>query len=65
MGYPHRYIEWQRTKTGEVEARELYDHDTDPQENINVVDDPHYSKTVTRLSRMLANGSQAAKPEGS
>lgn len=61
----YRYIEWKRTKTGEVEARELYDHDTDPQENINVVDDPHYSKTVTRLSRMLANGSQAAKPEGS
>jgi len=59
----YRYIEWKRTKTGEVEARELYDHDTDPQENINVVDDPHYSKTVTGLSKMLANGSQAAKPD--
>jgi len=60
----YRYIEWKRTKTGEVEARELYDHDTDPHENKNVVDQQHYNGTVARLSKMLAQGSKAAKPGG-
>ncbi|QIF01132.1 sulfatase [Roseimicrobium sp. ORNL1] len=35
-----RYTEWRDWKTGEVIARELYDHTKDPQELRNAIDDP-------------------------
>lgn len=41
MGYSirterYRYTEWREFESGDVIARELYDHDVDPDENINV-----------------------------
>jgi arylsulfatase A-like enzyme len=67
MGYAlrtdrFRYVEWQDDTTGEVRARELYDHANDPQENVNVVDREAYADDVQRLSAMLAAGWEAALP---
>lgn len=36
----YRYTEWRHFKTGQVEARELYDHKIDPDENTNIVEEP-------------------------
>ncbi|MCP5117505.1 MAG: sulfatase [bacterium] len=48
-----RYTEWRNQKTGEVDARELYNHDEDPLENHNRAGEPEYSHTVERLSQRL------------
>jgi arylsulfatase A-like enzyme len=61
----YRYIEWKRTKTGKVEAVELYDHQSDPEENINVCDKPEYQDVIKELSEMLSAGWSAARPDTS
>jgi len=58
MGYTvgtprYRYIEWVHIKTGNVEAVELYDHTSDPGENINVAAYPENKKVCRKLSEML------------
>ncbi len=58
MGYTirtdeYRYVEWFDWETGELAARELYDHRTDSQENENVVDRPEHASVVAELSRIL------------
>ena len=65
MGYAmrtdrFRYVEWQNRESGEVLARELYDHEKDPQENVNAVDRADYQGEIDGLSRMLKAGWQAA-----
>jgi iduronate 2-sulfatase len=67
MGYSmrtkrFRYTEWKNRETGEVQARELYDHLKDPQENVNVAAQPEYKQDVQRLGRMLKSGWRAALP---
>lgn len=47
-----RYIEWRDLKTGQIQERELYDHETDPQENENVA--PRNTEVVAQLSDRLA-----------
>jgi len=59
----YNYIEWKHIKSGEIRARELYDHQEDPQENVNVVDDPKYTETLKRLEKMMKGGWKAALPE--
>lgn len=59
----YRYIEWKRTKTGEILATELYDHLKDPEENENVVSYPEYKLRVDSLARMMSEGREEAKPE--
>ncbi|MGE5605670.1 MAG: sulfatase/phosphatase domain-containing protein, partial [Bacteroidota bacterium] len=68
MGYAmrtseYRYIEWRNRKTGEVMARELYDHRKDPSENNNVIDEPEYGPLVIELSKMLRKGWLGALPK--
>jgi arylsulfatase A-like enzyme len=68
MGYSmrtehFRYTEWKDRKTGEVLARELYDHRKDPQENINAVAQEEYKQDVQRLAQMLKRGWSAALPK--
>lgn len=58
----YRYIEYKRTKTGEILARELYDHETDPDENENVISYPEYKFRVDSLASMMKEGWEAAKP---
>ncbi len=58
MGYSirtdrFRYTEWQDFSTGEVQAKELYDHEADPQESNNIVADSSYSTELPRLSKLL------------
>ncbi len=61
MGYSvrtdrYRYTEWRRAKDGEVRTRELYDHEKDPAENVNVVPDPGRRAVVERHSALLRKG---------
>jgi iduronate 2-sulfatase len=58
MGYSlrtdrHRYTEWRDWKTGATEARELYDHQTDPDETKNIADDPQNAATVQASAKLL------------
>jgi len=48
----HLYTEW-LDDAGRVEARMLYDHDADPDENVNVAEDPGNAAVVAALSRRL------------
>jgi iduronate 2-sulfatase len=52
----YRYIEWRHTKSGEIKARELYDHQVDPQENKNVVEKAEYAETVVKLEAQMRQG---------
>jgi hypothetical protein len=58
----YRFTEWQRRKTGEVVAAELYDHRDDPQENVNLVPGGQHKALVARLAKQLKAGWQAARP---
>lgn len=44
---------WRYTEWGGPENAELYDHENDPGEFINLAKDPKYSATVAELSRLL------------
>ncbi|MCP4787858.1 MAG: sulfatase [Fuerstiella sp.] len=49
-----RYTEWRSSKTKMLVARELYDHNADPNENSNVAELTDYAATVRRLERFVA-----------
>jgi hypothetical protein len=57
----HRYTEWLVKETG-FRARELYDHETDPEENSNVANDPANRSLVNGLTGMLHEGWRASLP---
>jgi iduronate 2-sulfatase len=59
-----RYTEWRERGTGQVIARELYDHAGDPLESHNVVDGERYREVTGRLERMLRNGWKQVLPPG-
>ena len=68
MGYTmrtefYRYTEWKERKSGKIRARELYDHRTDPDENVNVVNKSEYAETVRRLANMMKAGWRNALPD--
>ena len=64
MGYSirtdrFRYTEWQenwKTDKPKVIARELYDHESDPRETVNIADDPKHADTLKRLAQQLKAG---------
>ncbi|NNE92622.1 MAG: sulfatase-like hydrolase/transferase, partial [Verrucomicrobiales bacterium] len=58
MGYAirtdrYRYVAWKEKKTGRIVARELYDHDSDPDDMENLAEDPAYTETVHRLEKRM------------
>lgn len=59
MGYSvrterFRYVEWRDTAKGnEVVWRELYNHETDPDETASVADDPRYSAAVKHHAQLV------------
>jgi iduronate 2-sulfatase len=60
MGYSmrtdrYRYTEWRDFQTGAVQARELYDHDKDPRETVNIADHVEQAETVKHLAGLLHN----------
>ncbi|MEM7812666.1 MAG: sulfatase [Planctomycetota bacterium] len=48
------YSEYRNPKTADVTGRMLYDHASDPDENVNVVDEPAYEAEVARLAALVA-----------
>lgn len=61
MGYSvrtgrYRYTEWRYAKDTKVRWRELYDHQEDPAENVNVVPDPARRAVVERHMALLRKG---------
>ncbi len=68
MGYSmrtdrYRFTEWvSRKNPSEVDAVELYDHVTDPQENENIAGRPESAVLVKELSARRKAGWQAARP---
>ena len=68
MGYSmrtdrYRYTEWLPRGGGEPVARELYDHQEDPQENVNLAGRPENKQLVAGLSKQLKAGWKAARPK--
>ncbi len=64
MGYTmrtarHRYTEW-RTPAGDVAGVELYDHETDPQEDVNLAGRPESRPLMAGLSARLKAGWRGA-----
>jgi iduronate 2-sulfatase len=67
MGYAvrtdrYRYVTWVNWDTGEVAAHELYDHQVDPGENVNLAGQPAYAGTLAELERVRMAGWRAALP---
>jgi arylsulfatase A-like enzyme len=65
MGYTirtdrYRYTEWLQRETGEILARELYDHETDPQENVNAATQAS-AETIAGLHDVLAAGWESTR----
>jgi arylsulfatase A-like enzyme len=58
-----RYTYSEFRDKGKVVARMLYDHKSDPDENVNIVDKPESQEAVEKLSRLLKDGYKAALPE--
>jgi arylsulfatase A-like enzyme len=61
MGYTvqtdrYRYTEWIRRSTGEVLARDLFDHQNDPAENRSIANDPANDELMQHLSNLLDKG---------
>lgn len=58
MGYAmrtarYRYVEWLDARSGEVTARELYDHQTDSQENQNLAVRPEHAELMSQLNTRM------------
>lgn len=67
MGYSmrtdrYRYTEWLPRNGGQPVARELYDHQIDPREDVNLASLPEQRELVGQLSGQLHMGWQAARP---
>jgi len=57
----YRYTEWGPWQQ-EPLFRELYDHQTDPDENVNIAGHPDLAETVAALSKQLHQGWRGARP---
>jgi len=61
MGYTvqtdrYRYTEWIRKSTGELLARDLFDHQTDPDENKSIANEAENEDLIQNLSELLDRG---------
>lgn len=48
-----RYTEWRSAKTGKIVAQELYDHRSDPVENVNVAESPEWKSQLLYAQKRL------------
>jgi len=58
----YRYVEWY-DKAGKLADRELYDHQTDPQENQNIAGKPENAALIERLAAELQASRAARKAQ--
>ena len=58
----YRYIEWITRANRVLIGRELYDHATDPDENVNVADRAEHAALIKQLSAQMQAGWQGALP---
>ena len=68
MGYSMRTDRWRYTRwvaggSGEVVARELYDHQDDRIESVNLADRPEHAELIRKLDEQAVAGWKAAKPK--
>jgi hypothetical protein len=69
MGYSipterYRLTTWvNKGDVDKVDAVELYDHQTDPQENTNIAGDPANKELVAKLTAQWRAGWKAAMPK--
>jgi arylsulfatase A-like enzyme len=69
MGYAvrtdrYRYVRWVNWETGEAVAHELYDHESDPGENVNLATRPDYAGVLEQLEEIRAAGWRSVRPGG-
>jgi iduronate 2-sulfatase len=70
MGYTmrtdrYRFTRWvDRNDHSKVDAVELYDHQTDPQENVNIANAPENADLVARLTEQWQQGWRRAQGKG-
>lgn len=57
----YRYVEW-KDKEGKMVARELYDHQADPQENVNLANQASQSATLDELARTMQTEFKSGRP---
>ncbi len=63
FGYSLRTERWRYTEWGEgAHGRQLYDHESDPQEMKNLADDPAHAATVAELSQTLREAAKGSFP---
>jgi len=67
MGYSmltpdHHYVAWMRWDTRRYVARELYDRQHDPDENVNLAGRPEHASLLARLEAERVAGWRAAQP---
>ncbi len=63
FGYTLRTPRWRYTQWADGDrGRELYDHEADSRELVNLADDPAHAETVARLSRQLRNALKQTFP---
>ncbi|MDD7984566.1 sulfatase [Lentisphaera marina] len=55
----YRYIEW--IKSNQVEAIELYDYQNDPEEKVNLANNPEYAELITELKQELRKDGDGCK----
>jgi len=60
----YRYTAWMNWESKEYVARELYDHQTDPEENVNLAGRPEYVDVVMELEAQRREGWRSALPNG-
>ena len=69
MGYAmrtdrYRYVEWFHWESKMLAGCELYDHQKDPQENVNIANHPENKALREELSNRLKAGWKVAAPPG-
>ena len=56
-------FQWRERRSGRVTARELYDHDNDPGETVNLAARREHAAIVRKLEAMMKAGWQGARPK--